>query len=79
MTLRVGRSSLETTWIFISPRDLSKRKTNCKSWRIAPMRKAKRNRFLNLEKTKLKNVLIKIFLYIQKVEKLTEARKQEQE
>lgn len=79
MTLRVGRSSLEATWIFISTRDLSKRKTNCKSGRIVPMRKAKRNRFLNLEKTKLKNVLIKIFLYIQKVEKLTEARKQEQE
>lgn len=42
------------------------------------MRKAKRNKFLNLERTKLKNVLIKIFLYIRKVEKMVEARKQEQ-
>lgn len=50
--------------IFLSTRDLSERKSaNCKSLRIGPMRKAKINKLLNLEKTRLKNVLIKTLLF----------------
>lgn len=51
--------------IFLSTKDLRETKSaNCKSQKIGPMRKAKRNKSLNLEKTKLKNVLKKVLLYV---------------
>ena len=79
MTLRVGQIFTGSQMDIHQHQGLSERKrANCKSKRMVPMRKAKRNKFLNLERTKLKNVLIKIFLYIRKVEKMVEARKQEQ-